>query len=104
VNNRTTPRHGVLRQGQIVIDERTIYCAIRDLSSGGARIEVGVPLPPEFYFILSGYKSRLRAELRWQKGNLAGIAFQETLASHEVEAAKKRERLIPRPRQAECSA
>jgi hypothetical protein len=94
---RGTARHGVLRQGQISFDGRTIYCAVRDFSATGARLQVGVELPASFDLVVDGRDERLRAELKWHRGEYVGVAFQQPpLSTIEVEEVKPRQRLKPR--------
>ena len=95
---REAPRHGVLRQGKILVGGRTIYCAVRDFSSSGAKLQVGVQLPRVFDLIVVGHEGRLRAELKWKDGEYVGVAFQQPLSKAQVEAVRPRQRLIPRGR------
>jgi hypothetical protein len=98
-DKRTTLRHGVLRQGQISFDGRTIYCAVRDFSATGARLQVGVDLPPSFDLLVDGRDEHLRAEVKWRRGDHTGVAFQQPpLTTAEVEEVKPRRRLMPRRR------
>jgi hypothetical protein len=93
---RGTTRHGVLRQGQISFDGRTVYCAVRDFSASGARLQVGVELPGSFELIVSGHEVPLHAEFKWRRGEYVGVAFQKPLKAEEVEAVRPRARLTPR--------
>ena len=93
---RETTRHGVLRQGKILVEGWTIYCAVRDFSSSGAKLQVGVRLPQVFDLILVGHEGRLRAELKWKDGEYVGVAFQQPLSTAQVEAVRTRQRLISR--------
>jgi hypothetical protein len=94
---RGTARHGVLRQGQISFDGHIVYCAVRDFSATGARLQVGVDLPPSFDLVVDGRKEHLRAELKWRRGQYAGVSFQQPpLSTAEVEEVKPRQRLTPR--------
>ncbi len=78
-NRRAEPRHRVCKHGQIVTKNglSTIDCVVRDMSEGGVRIatEGKFGLPDQFYFQLSGTKSRILAEKRWQDGKYAGLKF-----------------------------
>ena len=96
---RETARHGVLRQGQISFDGHTIYCAVRDFSARGARLQVGVDLPPSFDLTVEGRDDRLRAEIKWRDGEYVGVAFQQPpLSTDEVDEVRPRQRLVPRRR------
>ena len=97
-DKRENVRHGVLRQGRILFDGRTVYCAVRDFSSSGAKLQVGVPVPDSFELMVAGRQDRLRAELKWRDGDFVGVAFQQALSTDEVEAVRPRQRLIPRGR------
>jgi len=98
-DKRKSLRHGVLRQGQISFDGRTIYCAVRDFSALGARLQVGVDLPASFDLLVDGRDERLRAELKWRDGEYAGVAFQQPpLSAAEIEEVRPRLRLRPRRR------
>ena len=96
---RATNRYGVLRQGQISFDGNTIYCAVRDFSATGARLQVGVDLPPSFDLVVDGRDEQLRAEVKWRRGQYAGVSFQQPpLSTAEVEEVKPRQRLTPKRR------
>jgi PilZ domain len=95
---RGTARHGVLRQGKISFDGRTVYCAVRDFSAIGAKLQVGVDVPEIFNLAVVGHDGDLRAECKWRKGEYVGVVFQEQLDSNEVEAVKRRYRLAPQTR------
>jgi hypothetical protein len=100
-DQRGTARHGVLRQGKISFDGRTVYCAVRDFSVNGARLQVGVELPEIFNLAVAGHEGDLRAEFKWRKGEDVGVVFQEQLKTEEVEAIRPRPRLMPRRRKGE---
>ena len=95
---RGTTRHGVLRQGKISFDGRTVYCAVRDFSAVGAKLQVGVDVPEIFNLTVIGHDGDLRAERKWRKGEYVGVVFQEQLDSKDVEAVKRRYRLSPQAR------
>ncbi|CAN7148159.1 PilZ domain-containing protein [Phenylobacterium sp. LjRoot219] len=54
-------------------------CTLRDLSVGGARIEIpaAYELPRRLYFAHKNEPAIYLAVLKWQRGGAAGIAFQE---------------------------
>ncbi len=88
----------MLRQGQIMIGRKIIYCAVHDMSAAGARLEVGVALPQAFELLVVGHPSPLHANLKWRTGNYAGIAFREHLTEVDLDAIRTRQRLAPQTR------
>ena len=97
-DKRASAREGVLRQGQILAGNKSIFCAVHNLSAGGARLEVGVALPKQFDLMIAGHPDPVRAELKWQRGNYAGVAFRDALASADIDALRARQRVTPRSR------
>lgn len=96
---RGAARHRVLRQGKILLEGQSIYCAVRDLSSDGAKLQVGdVELPEKFDLAIIGHPRRLRADVVWRSGEYAGVTFQPSLSSAEVEAVRPVPRITPRGR------
>lgn len=54
-------------------------CWVRDLSLGGARVETEQRLAPEQSVWLSIEKLRIFGTVKWVRGNLAGVQFEEKL-------------------------
>jgi hypothetical protein len=85
IRNATLPdrrdgrRLRVLQQAKIVFGPATmIHCYVRDLSAGGAMIDLGqiVELPATFEIFIAGHNLRnFSARLRWTKGRYAGVSF-----------------------------
>jgi hypothetical protein len=77
-NRRGRDRRSVLKAAQIVFNDRksVLNCRIRNLSDGGARLELPTSqlLPHEFELHMTGMPVR-RCTLRWAKGRLAGVSF-----------------------------
>ena len=71
-NNRRT----ALKGGRIVYKDGSLECRVRNISDGGARLELGTPqlLPHTFELHVTGMPVRL-CNLRWAKGNLVGVSF-----------------------------
>src|SRR5688500_17160737 len=92
-DKREASRYAVLRQGKIVVGDNTIFCAIYDLSLTGAKLQVGVKLPKNFELIIDGIGGGIPVELKWQNAEYAGVAFQETLSTADINAARLRARL-----------
>jgi hypothetical protein len=77
-NNRREHRQRTLKAGRIIVARQsTLDCLIRNLSERGALVEIGVAqaLPPKFEFLLVDANTIRDAELRWQRGQRAGIEF-----------------------------
>lgn len=76
-DNRINPRYRVLGHAQIRTPTGTINCVVRDLSDTGAKLGVSdrAKLPPEFDLWLVQRKLKLRARLRWRRGEYAGVSF-----------------------------
>jgi len=57
----------VLLQGKILIGREMVWCAVRDLSNGGAKLEIGedLALPQEFDLVIGRKEEIVRARLRW---------------------------------------
>jgi hypothetical protein len=76
--HRHAQRRRTLKQGRVILtDSTTMDCTIRDLSEGGARLVFGgaTQLPKTFALLLLSDHTRRPAELLWQRGLSAGIAF-----------------------------
>ena len=72
-NNRRT----ALKGGRIVYKDGSLEVRIRNISDGGARLELGTPqlLPHTFELHVPGMPVR-QCSLRWAKGNLLGVQFE----------------------------
>ena len=77
-DRRGKERRTALKSGKIVYNkgQTTIECRIRNISEGGARLELGTPqlLPHTFELHISGMPVKV-CSLRWAKDNLVGVAF-----------------------------
>ena len=75
--DRQEERRPVLLQGKILIGRESIFCAVRDLSNSGAKLEIGddVRLPAEFDLVIGRKEQILRARLRWREGSFAGVSL-----------------------------
>jgi PilZ domain len=77
-NRRGRDRRSVLKAAQIVFNDRksVLNCRIRNLSEGGARLELPTSqlLPHAFELHMTGMPVR-HCTLRWAKGRLAGVSF-----------------------------
>ena len=77
-NRREQFRRTVLKGAKIVFNERqsTLNCRVRDMTAGGARLDLSTQqlLPHEFELQVSGSLTR-RCGLRWAHGNFVGVRF-----------------------------
>ena len=76
---RKHPRHKVLKDGKIISAgmSSVVDVKIRDLSEGGARIQVpaAVDLPEEFGLFITSQEMVYPAVAKWRMGQVTGIAF-----------------------------
>jgi PilZ domain len=76
-NKRKHPRHNVSDVGKIMISKpfSVMDCVVRDLSAGGACLEISgtAELPATFELVFAG--KRLRCQIVWQGGRRVGVAF-----------------------------
>jgi len=76
--NRRGKRRRTLKKGKIMMTDTTVLdCTVRDLSEGGACVTFGGPtqLPESFWLVLLPEQRMRLADLLWQRGLAAGIAF-----------------------------
>jgi hypothetical protein len=75
--DRREERRRVLLQGKILIGREMVWCAVRDISNGGARLELGedLALPAEFDLVIGRKEQIMRARLRWREGPFAGVSL-----------------------------
>ena len=76
---RKYPRHRVLKEGKIISAD--LHCGIdviiRDLSVGGARVEIfpAVTLPEKFDLLVSSEGLFYPAVVKWQIRGMLGVEF-----------------------------
>ncbi|HET6160709.1 MAG TPA: PilZ domain-containing protein [Dongiaceae bacterium] len=77
-NRRGNDRRTALKGARIVYNDgqSAINCRIRNISEGGARLELGTAqlLPHTFELHVPGAPPR-QCNLRWAKGNAVGVSF-----------------------------
>lgn len=77
-SRRSHDRKAILQGAKAVFNDGkgVLVCRVRDVSPGGCRLEFPprTKLPETFDLHAGGNKPR-RCELRWFKGNLAGVRF-----------------------------
>ena len=75
---RSQDRKTILQGAKVVFNggKGVLVCRVRDLSPGGCRLEFPprTRLPEKFDLHAAGNKPR-RCELRWFRGNIAGVRF-----------------------------
>lgn len=69
-------RRTALKSGRIVYPGGSVECKLRNVSEGGARLEIGGQqlLPHTFELHIAGMPVRT-CSLRWAKDNLVGVQF-----------------------------
>jgi hypothetical protein len=77
VETRRAPRHRVLKAGTIDFGGGAIDCAVRNLSSTGAALEVSnqMGIPEKFALVVPGDALHLPCRVVWRKGCRIGVAF-----------------------------
>ena len=77
-DRRGNDRRTALKSARIVYNDgkSSIECRVRNISEGGARLELGTPqlLPHTFELHIQGL-SAYQCNLRWAKDNLVGVSF-----------------------------
>ena len=79
INHRKYPRHTVLKEGKIVSSTMNgaINVTIRDLSVGGARIQLPsyIGMPQEFSLLVTSENLLYPAVAKWRTSRATGLAF-----------------------------
>ncbi|MFN3685304.1 PilZ domain-containing protein [Salinarimonas sp.] len=85
VDGRVAPRHRVLIAGTIRYAGGigTASCVVRNLSETGAKLTLSesLNLPTHFDLAIAQKNAVHRCELRWRRGEEAGVAFLDASAS-----------------------
>ena len=74
-NQRTFPRHRVLKSGTIEFNGGAIDCTVRNLSASGAALDVTSPVGIPERFVLVADGSHLPCHVVWRKKDRIGVAF-----------------------------
>ena len=71
-------RRTALKSGRIVYAGGSVECKLRNISDGGARLEIGGRqlLPHTFELHITGMPVRT-CSLRWARDNLVGVQFMD---------------------------
>ena len=75
---RTAPRHRVLKHGTLAFGAGgTVDCMVRNISSGGARLDIASPigLPPSFTLVIETDRFMRRCHAVWSSERQIGVAF-----------------------------
>jgi PilZ domain len=78
IEKRTAPRHRVLKHGTLTFSGGGgIECMVRNISLGGARLEVANPfvLPPSFTLAIEADQFMRRCHPVWCSDTRIGVAF-----------------------------
>ena len=75
---RAAVRHRVLKRGTIAFGGGGFDCTVRNLSTGGARIDLTDPvaLPPTFLLVIEADQFIRRCRSVWNNRTQMGVAFQ----------------------------
>lgn len=78
-NRREQFRRTVIKGARIIFNDQqsTLTCRVRDMTVGGARLDLPTQqlLPHEFDLHVSGSAAPQRCGLRWAQGTLVGVSF-----------------------------
>ena len=74
---RKTARRSVLDMGLIRFGELSMSCVLRNLSEGGAALDIGsqVGIPDQFALIVLPQKKIYSCNIIWRKERRIGVAF-----------------------------
>ena len=77
---RRSVRTHVFKAAQLIAPDRRkmIGCTVRDLSAGGACLEVANAqrMPPSLELSFDWFRSFRRCEVRWRAASRVGVAFK----------------------------
>jgi len=75
---RASIRYRVLKRGTIAFGGGGFTCTVRNLSTGGARVDLPEPvaLPPTFLLVIEADQFMRRCRPVWNSQGKIGVAFQ----------------------------
>ena len=78
VEKRTTNRNRVFRAGTIEFRGSAIDCTVRNVSKGGAALDVASPvgIPEQFTLVLLSDGLRFSCRVVWRKQRRIGVVFE----------------------------
>jgi hypothetical protein len=96
-NKRVHPRQRTILPGRVLFDQgqNSTECVIRNLSMGGARLQISpAVMVPDHFELLNG-KTGQRRNVRqvWRDGDLMGVAFEAPAEAQPTPAPVSQERL-----------
>jgi hypothetical protein len=76
-DKRDSQRQHVLKAGTILFDGSGIDCLVRNMSVGGANLEVEsqIGIPSSFDLVIDVERSNQRCHVVWRKARRIGVAF-----------------------------
>jgi hypothetical protein len=76
-DNRVTQRQKVIKAGTISFDGSGIDCLVRNMSVGGANLEVEsqIGIPSSFELVINVEHSNHHCHVVWRKARRIGVAF-----------------------------
>ena len=79
IEKRATQRHRVFKGATITFESRGVACTVRNLSGGGAAIDLDgrVLLPPSFTLAISSDQFARKCRTVWRNDNRLGLAFEQ---------------------------
>ncbi|HLX18021.1 MAG TPA: PilZ domain-containing protein [Bradyrhizobium sp.] len=80
IEKRVAPRHRVLKHGTLTFSGTgVVECLVRNISSGGARLDVANPLslPASFMLFIKTDRFTRRCHPVWCSDNRIGVAFDQ---------------------------
>lgn len=78
-DNRGTQRQNVIKAGTISFDGSGIDCLVRNMSVGGANLEVEsqIGIPSSFELIINVEHSNHHCHVVWRKARRIGVTFDQ---------------------------
>jgi len=80
MEQRQRPRRRTLKAGQIIFNHRSsvISCTVRNLSDGGACLEIGssIGIPESFDLIVDADGLSRSCDVAWRSEHRIGVAFR----------------------------
>jgi hypothetical protein len=78
MNNRSDERHEVRKAGTISFQSSSIGCTVRNISIGGANLEVEshIAIPDSFDLMISAENGKQHCHVVWRKERRIGVAFE----------------------------
>jgi PilZ domain-containing protein len=77
MEKRNTERHEILKAGVISFQGSSIECTVRNISIGGAKLEVpsGVRIPDLFDLTIDAEEGTRQCDVVWRTDRQIGVSF-----------------------------